>query len=421
MGFNPIKEQRKISKKYIIGYYSSDSDFEKKLKEHLSSFDITIELININSLQDDTLNLIFPTLDELIIDSEPSDRLTQLLQKTETMKPFCRLLGITNIKQLEQFKDLDIESHKSTDFSLLSNSIVSRSKLVLSLKSQSNSSREKDLRFIMQLVSILENKDPYTKDHSARVAKYSVAIAEEYFTQHFEDLYGSTKTENPEIYEESKHKYVINQMNLTMLAAWAHDLGKNSIASDLLSKDSILTKSEYDIVKMHTDFGAQMIRKLLGDEELAEAIENHHERIDGNGYHSKEEFSDVAKIIAIADSFDAMTTTRPYTTKVDDGQEKKKIKTLSEAITELQICSHYHMDIETNRMSQQLDTTMSDIFVKLLKKELELIQDGKTDKVTLLAGGLDENGYLKAGFWDDKTQLYSKDLSVSDYKPNLLN
>ena len=79
------------------------------------------------------------------------------------------------------------------------------------------------------------------------------------------------------------------------------------------------------------------------------------------------------------------------------------------------------MDIETNRMSQQLDTTMSDIFVKLLKKELELIQDGKTDKVTLLTGGLDENGYLKAGFWDDKTQLYSKDLSVSDYKPNLLN
>ena len=69
-------------------------------------------------------------------------------------------------------------------------------------------------------------------------------------------------------------------------------------------------------------------------------------------------------------------------------------------------------------MSQQLDTNLTNIFVKELKKELRLIKEGKTNEVVLLAGGIDENGFLKAGFWDDKTQEYSQDKSVSDQLPN---
>ena len=64
-------------------------------------------------------------------------------------------------------------------------------------------------------------------------------------------------------------------------------------------------------------------------------------------------------------------------------------------------------------MSQQLDTELTDIFVKKLKKDLQLLKEGKTSDVILLTGGLDEKGYLKAGFWDDKTQEYIPDKSVA--------
>ena len=205
-----------------------------------------------------------------------------------------------------------------------------------------------------------------------------------------------------------------------MLSSWAHDIGKNSIAINLLEKASKLTEEEYDIMKLHADFGANMIRKILGDEEFAEIVENHHERIDGEGYHNLSKFSDIAKIIAISDSFDAMTTTRSYTTKNEENSNKTQLKTVEEAINELQIASHLHFDVNTNKMSQQLDTTLTQIFVNMLKRDLAIINDGKTNEARLLSSGLDEKGYLKAGFWDDKTQEYSVDKSVSGNLPNLL-
>ena len=64
---------------------------------------------------------------------------------------------------------------------------------------------------------------------------------------------------------------------------------------------------------------------------------------------------------------------------------------------------------------------MTDILVKILKRDLSLIKDGKLDEVKLLSGGIDEKGYLKAGFWDDKTQEYHSDNSVSNSSPKFIN
>ena len=398
MPINPIKEQRQIAKKYVIGYYSEQPEFGTSLESSLSSNGVHFEFINLNGLDAETLKLYLSVLDEAIFDSRVPENMSKILSE---LKLFIRVIGLKDIEKLSE-------------------PIIDRSKITLELKKEKSFSQEKDLKFIMQIVSILENKDPYTRDHSARVAKYSLAIGEEFFGSQYDELYGETKSQNPEQYEQMKHEYIVQKMTLTMLASWAHDIGKNSIAQNLLSKNSKLTDTEYDLMKMHADFGAEMVRKILGNEELAEVLENHHERIDGFGYHNLTEFSDVAKIIAIADSFDAMTTTRSYTTKLDDVASKSKLKTVAEAINELQVSSHPHFDLDENRMSQQLDTRLTDILVRELKKELSLIQEGKTDEVTLLAGGIDEKGFLKAGFWNDKTQEYTQDKSVSESLPNLM-
>lgn len=398
MPINPIKEQRKISKKYNIGCYSTNNNFFEKLESALTSSGMQFELTNLNDLDNEILNLYLSVSDEVIFENEIPENISENL---ENLKLFYRVIGLKDIeKSISQIQD--------------------RSKLILELKKEKTFDREKDLKFIMQIVNILENKDPYTKDHSARVAKYSLAIGEEFFSSQYDELYGNTKNQNTEEYNKMKNNYVVQKMNLTMLSAWAHDIGKNSIAQSLLNKNSKLTEDEYDIMKMHADFGANMIRKILGDEEFAEIIENHHERIDGRGYHKLEEFSDISKIIAISDSFDAMTTTRNYTTKNQEVEDKSKLKTVEEAINELQVSSHLHFDIEKNMMSQQLDTTLTQIFVNILKRDLNLLKEGKIDEVKLLSGGLDENGFLKAGFWDDKTQEYSKDMSVSGSLPNFI-
>jgi len=404
-----------LPKNILYGYLIDNTEFKKELSNILKNIGSTAELIDLNSLTEDELKLYFSVLDEVVINS--SNIPQSLLENLQNSKPFLRLIDNNNIKP--SLNDIETEYSENITPEELANRISYRKKLVTELKKEKTSENEKNLKFIMQLVSILEDKDPYTRDHSARVAKYALAIAEPYFSNLYDTIYEKNKEISEEQFEKQKHEFIVSQMNLTMLVAWAHDIGKNSIATNLLNKDSKLTVTEYDMIKMHTDFGAQMIRRLLGDEDLAEAIENHHERIDGNGYHKLEEFSDIAKIIAIADSFDAMTTTRPYTTKLENESKKNKLKTIPEAINELQISSHLHLDIEKNIMSQQLDTTMTDIFVKILKRDLALINEGNSNDVTVLKDGLDENGYIKSGYWDDKTQLYVQDKNMSQYSPKL--
>lgn len=398
MPINPIKEQRKIAQKYTIGHYSDNPAFGETLENALKYSDINIEFVNLNDLDDDTLKLYLSVLDEAIFDI----RIPKNIEKTlKDLKLFIRIISLKDMEKMAE-------------------SIQDRGRLSIEIKKEKSSEREKELKFIMQIVSILENKDPYTKDHSARVAKYALAIGEEFFSEQYDELHSDEKSKDAEQFEKAKNEYVVQNLNLTMLAAWAHDIGKNSIAQNLLNKNSKLTESEYDIMKMHADFGAEMIRKIIGDEEFAKIIETHHERIDGNGYHNLTEFPDIAKIVAIADSFDAMTTTRSYTTKLEESEDKSKLKTVEEAINELQVSSHAHLDPETNRMSHQLDTKMTDILVKILKRELSLLKEGKQDEVMLLSGGIDEKGFLKAGFWDDKTQEYSQDKSVSGHMPNMI-
>jgi hypothetical protein len=98
------------------------------------------------------------------------------------------------------------------------------------------------------------------------------------------------------------------------LAAAVHDVGKLVVPLDILNKPSRLTDAEFEVIKRHAPVGADMVRPI-GDEELTEIVAHHHERLDGSGYPSHLSGSQIplgARIIAVADTFDALTSRRTY-------------------------------------------------------------------------------------------------------------
>jgi len=143
---------------------------------------------------------------------------------------------------------------------------------------------------IQALAKAVEAKDLYTHGHSERVADYSVRLATEIGVSE-------------------------KQLLSLKLACKIHDIGKIGITEKILHKPGRLDQDEQDAIKHHTVIGEAIIRPLKGLVGIARIIRSHHERYDGLGYPDRlsgEEIPLEARIIAIADSYDAMTTTRPY-------------------------------------------------------------------------------------------------------------
>ncbi|MFC4779462.1 HD domain-containing phosphohydrolase [Paenibacillus sp. GCM10023252] len=172
----------------------------------------------------------------------------------------------------------------------------------------------KDLEEIEQQVRIFMSKDIYTYKHSKRVYSYALDIAE--FLQ---------------LNEEDRR--------LLVLGAFIHDIGKIEIPRDILNKKSRLTEGEWEMVKKHVTWGKEILLASGRYRELVPLVELHHERYDGKGYPhglKGEEIPRLARLLCIIDSFDAMTTERPY----------QRTKTYEEALEELQVCSGSHFDPE---------------------------------------------------------------------------
>jgi putative nucleotidyltransferase with HDIG domain len=140
------------------------------------------------------------------------------------------------------------------------------------------------------LAGAVDEKDPYTRGHSDRVTRYSVIIAREL---------GLSNEEVEKI----------------RIAAQLHDVGKIGIEDRILKKPGALTPEEFDIMKTHTTKGANILRPVEQLREMLPGIELHHESLDGRGYPhglKGDHIPLVARIITVADTFDAMTTNRPY-------------------------------------------------------------------------------------------------------------
>ena len=148
----------------------------------------------------------------------------------------------------------------------------------------------------ISLAAAIDARDPYTHGHTERVTQYAMSIAEE-----IEDLPEAEEYEN---FKETLH-----------LAALLHDVGKLGVPDAILNKTSQLTKVEYEKIKEHSVTGATILNPIreLGD--IAAEVRAHHERYDGKGYPDGlkgEDIPFVARVIAVADTFDAITSDRPY-------------------------------------------------------------------------------------------------------------
>lgn len=182
-------------------------------------------------------------------------------------------------------------------------------------------------KIVSALFSTLYEKDYFSESHSNRVSELAGLLAREL--------------------NFSEHK-----INEIISAGLLHDIGKIAISNDILNKKTKLTDAEFKIIKQHPEIGHRILSSIGEMEDLAGYILQHHERIDGKGYPNGltgDEICLEAKIIAIADSYDAMTSFRFYKTKLD-----KK-----EAIREL----------KRNR-GTQFDAKLTDLFIeKVLAKE----------------------------------------------------
>ena len=143
---------------------------------------------------------------------------------------------------------------------------------------------------VRSLGNALEAKDRYTRGHSARVARYAVGIAEEM-------------------------KLPTDQVERIRIGAELHDIGKIAIDESIINTRNRLTDEQFEIIKQHPDLGVKILKPIHFLEPILPMIRHHHERYDGRGYPDKLSGNDIpleARILNLADAFDAMTTQRPY-------------------------------------------------------------------------------------------------------------
>ena len=178
---------------------------------------------------------------------------------------------------------------------------------VLDLKRAANENRELFMGSIQMLAGAVDEKDPYTRGHSDRVTRYSVMIAQEL-----------------NIYKDF--------IEVVRISAQLHDVGKIGIEDRILKKPGALTPEEFEIMKTHTTKGANILRPVAQLKDMIPGIELHHESLDGRGYPhglKDDEIPLLPRIIAVADTFDALTTTRPYQRAHDPKEALRIINSLS--------------------------------------------------------------------------------------------
>ncbi|MBI4847742.1 MAG: HD domain-containing protein [Nitrospirae bacterium] len=163
---------------------------------------------------------------------------------------------------------------------------VNRYQIIQSLK-------KNDESILLSLAQTIELKDAYTRGHCERVAEYALLIA---------DALGLPDDRKKDL----------------LYGSWLHDCGKIGIPESILNKKAPLEHEEFEIIKHHPGWGADVVRQARLSEAVIKIILHHHERYDGSGYPAGLEKSDIpleARIVSVADVFDALTSDRPYRKK----------------------------------------------------------------------------------------------------------
>ena len=177
---------------------------------------------------------------------------------------------------------------------------------------------------IETFIGFIDAKDPYTNGHSKRVAKYTKLIAKEF-------------------------GYEGEELDRIYYTALLHDCGKIGVPDNILGKPGRLTDEEFEIIKSHTVHGGDILTTFKSLEDADEGARYHHERYDGKGYpegKAGEDIPFIARMICVADSFDAMNTNRVYRNMLSKEQIISEIK---------------------NNKGKQFDPKVADVMLRLLK------------------------------------------------------
>lgn len=215
------------------------------------------------------------------------------------------LLFVNIIRTIKNIQDMELQRHQ------------------LELEKRKKHTEKMSVQMMQTLSTTIEAKDEYTRGHSYRVSEYAALIAAEL---------GWT----PEDIQALKH------------SALLHDIGKIGIPDSILNKPSRLTDDEYTLIKRHPVIGSEILKDVTLLPHVLEVTRSHHERYDGKGYPDGLAGEDIpihARIVAIADSYDAMNSRRIYRSSLS-----------KETIYE---------EIRKNR-GLQFDPEIADIFLKLM-------------------------------------------------------
>lgn len=193
-------------------------------------------------------------------------------------KPFRKNVAIQRIQRILELsylqKNLKQEVEKQTEVA----------------EKRRESVERMSLQMVQALANTIDAKDSYTNGHSTRVAQYAVMIAE-------------------------KMGYSGERLERLQYAALLHDIGKIGVPREIINKPSKLTDEEYEIIKTHPVIGGNILNEISEIPDIAIGARWHHERYDGRGYPdglSGDEIPEIARIIGVADAYDAMTSKRSY-------------------------------------------------------------------------------------------------------------
>lgn len=196
---------------------------------------------------------------------------------------------------------------------------------------------KKSLESVANMLNNINMKDKYTYGHSERVVIYAKKFA---------------------TYLQMKDK----DKKELLLGAYLHDIGKLEISKELLTKREKLSESEFNILRQHPTLGSDLVSSIKEFAYVIPLIKYHHEKYDGTGYPSKLKGDDIpylARILTIIDSFDAMTSKRPYNIRKDYKQ----------AIGELEKCAGSHFDPEL--VYKFIEMLQNDMLEKKMPRELD--------------------------------------------------
>ena len=245
---------------------------------------------------------------------------------------------------LETIKRLDIQGYceKSDKFDQLLLLVefgikaIAQMNLIREINMKLKDTYDKLEKAYMESIETLrftvEAKDTYTRGHSDRVSSYSVILGE-------------------------KLGLSEQDINTLRIGGLFHDIGKIGVPDSILLKDSRLTDDEYSEIKNHPSIGAHILSNATIFKDIIPIVKHHHERYDGNGYPGRlkgEEIPYLARIAAVADAFDAMTSKRTYRNSLSLDIVKE--------------------EIEKNK-GTQFDPNLADVFLDILNSEYEKIEE----------------------------------------------